>query len=208
MRLRLTFAKTKAMQYTGHLDLHRTLERTLVRAKLPVSYSQGFNPRVKMNLAAALPLGFTGEAELAEVWLNEDLPVETVMQAILSAAPPGIALEKVSLVQEPAPKMQNIVAATRYIVTLLDLVTDLTGRVQKLLSAESISRQRRKKTYDLRPLILSLMVIDPDESGKQRLEMHLMAKPGQNGRPDEVVEALGVDKLSARYHRTHVELDS
>ncbi len=58
-RLRLTFAKTAAMRYTGHLDLHTTWERTLRRARLPLAYSQGFHPQPKIQLASALPLGFT-----------------------------------------------------------------------------------------------------------------------------------------------------
>ena len=55
MRARITFAKTEAMRYTGHLDLARALERTLRRAGLPLSYTQGFTPRARLHLACALP---------------------------------------------------------------------------------------------------------------------------------------------------------
>ena len=69
MRLRLTFTKTGSLKYTGHLNLHRTLERTFRRAGLPLAYSQGFNPQPRMNLAEALPLGITSECEVMDVWL-------------------------------------------------------------------------------------------------------------------------------------------
>jgi radical SAM-linked protein len=72
MRFRITFAKTNAMRFTSHLDLQRTWERTIRRARLPLSYSQGFNPRPKINLAAALPLGFTSSCEMAEIWLEDE----------------------------------------------------------------------------------------------------------------------------------------
>ena len=58
MRVRLTFTKQGALRYTGHLDLHKILERSIRRAKLPLAYSQGYHPQPKINLAAALPLGF------------------------------------------------------------------------------------------------------------------------------------------------------
>ena len=72
MRIRVTFSKTYHMRYTSHLDVHRTWERTLRRARLPLAYSQGFNPRPKINLAAALPLGFTSDCEIVEFWLDEE----------------------------------------------------------------------------------------------------------------------------------------
>ena len=66
IRLRIVFAKTEAMRYTSHLDLHRTWERTIRRANLPLAYSQGYNPHPRINLASALPLGFTSDCEVVE----------------------------------------------------------------------------------------------------------------------------------------------
>jgi radical SAM-linked protein len=71
MRLRITFAKTEAMRFTGHLDLHRTWERCFRRARLPLAYTQGFNPHPRLNLAAALPLGFTSQGEMIDAWLEQ-----------------------------------------------------------------------------------------------------------------------------------------
>ena len=38
-----------------------------------MAYSQGFNPRPRFQIAAALPVGVTGRAELLDVWLIESL---------------------------------------------------------------------------------------------------------------------------------------
>ncbi|MDP3186130.1 MAG: TIGR03936 family radical SAM-associated protein, partial [Anaerolineales bacterium] len=64
--MRITFSKTGALRYTGHLDLQRIWERTARRAGLPLVYSQGFHPQPKIQIAAALPLGFSGRAELVD----------------------------------------------------------------------------------------------------------------------------------------------
>ena len=64
MRIRITFVKQGALRYTGHLDLHKLWERAARRAELPLAYSQGFHPQPKMNMAAALPLGFSSRCEV------------------------------------------------------------------------------------------------------------------------------------------------
>ena len=207
MRLRLTFSKTPAMRFTGHMDLHRSLERTFRRAGLPLTHSQGFTKRPKMNLASALPLGVTGERELGDIWLDEDLPPVDVLKRIRAACPPGIEVHAVEELAEEAPKLQNVVTASDFIVTLLVPLEDLEDRVARLLAAEEILRTRRKKNYDLRPLILDLRVIDSDETGAQRLAMTLKTREGETGRADEVVAALGGDPFDARVHRVAIHLD-
>ena len=82
LRLRVTFTKNGPLLYTSHLDLARIWERSLRRAGAPLVYSQGFNPRPKLHLAAALPLGHVGEAELLDVWLERPTSVEAFTKAL------------------------------------------------------------------------------------------------------------------------------
>ena len=74
MRIRITFAKQGALRYTGHLDLHKLWERAARRAELPLAYSQGFHPQPKMNIAAALPLGFSSRCEVMDMRLEHEIP--------------------------------------------------------------------------------------------------------------------------------------
>ncbi len=77
-RVRILFAKTDAMRFIGNLDLHKAWERSCRRAGLPLAYSQGYNPQPKLNLASALPLGFTSQAELIDIWLEQVLPLAAI----------------------------------------------------------------------------------------------------------------------------------
>ena len=206
MRLRIKFAKTAHMRYTSHLDLQRTWERTVRRAKLPLAYSQGFNPRPKINLAAALPLGFTSDCELAEIWLDHDLPENQVKENLAEAAPPGLKIEQVEAVDLRNPKLPNLIRSSVYLVTLLDPVEDLESRIEVLLAKESILRERRGKEYDLRPLVETMSAIDPGPEGEQRLRLQLAARTGATGRPDEVLAALEILPYNARVHRTELIL--
>ena len=190
------------MQYTGHLDLHKTWERTFRRARLPLAYSEGFNPHPKIQLGAALPLGFTSDCELVDVWLETPQDLGAARSALEAAAPPGLRLSEIREVPERDPALQTQVVAAEYRVSLplaVDSAT-LDERVAALLAAPEIRRTRREKDYDLRPLIESLARTASDESG-HTLVMRLAAREGATGRPEEVVEALGWPATSAAYHR-------
>ncbi|NPA31075.1 MAG: DUF2344 domain-containing protein [Chloroflexi bacterium] len=207
-RWRLVFAKTEAMRYTGNLDVQRTLERMFRRADLPLLHSRGYNPRPKMHIASALPLGVTGRAELMDFWLERPLPADEIRRRLEQVQPPGLRVVDLYPVPLNAPALQNQVRAAAYEARLLRPVPDLAQRVAALLAREHIPRERRGKAYDLRPLVEALEVRPPaaDEPGP-RLHMVLTARPGATGRPDEVLAALGLDPAEARVERLRLFLE-
>ena len=202
MRYRITFAKTAAMRYTSHLDLHKAWERTIRRAALPLAYTQGFSPHPKINLASALPLGFTGDHEVIDIWLDGDLDPDAVEQALKAASPPGILVSSVARVDDRLPALQSQLLASDYTITFLSPIPNLDEKVQSLLSATNLPRERRGKPYDLRPLLLDLHPLPDDEQGCQRLAARLRAQEGATGRPEEIVAALGASPEQTRIHRT------
>lgn len=207
MRIRIRFAKTNAMRFTGHLDLFRTWERTIRRAGLPLAYSQGFNPHPKMALACALPLGFTSEAEMIDIWLETESNLNEVRGALEKAAPPGIQIQALEAVDAHLPALQTVVDSAEYEITLLEACPKLDERLEALLASETLPRQRRGKDYDLRPLIGSVEILENDpRSGFPRMQAVLAAREAATGRPEELLEALGIDPLAARVHRTKLNL--
>ncbi len=204
MRIRITFSKTPAMRYTGHLDLHRAWERTFRRAGLPLAYSQGFHPQPRINLACALPLGFTSECEIVDAWLDSDLSLGEIETDLAGAVPPGICVHNLTEVDAHAPTLQTQVQAAEYQVTLLDAIPDLDERLAKVLAATTIPRARRGKPYDLRPLIEAIQLL-PDESGGLKcLQMRLAAREAATGRPEEVLAELDIGIEAARVHRVQL----
>ncbi len=196
-RVRIQFGKTGPLRFTGHLDLAQAWERLLRRARVPVVYSKGFNPQPRLNLAAALPLGFTSECELVDVWLEAHIPAAELLQRLTAAAPPGLTIHKVEEAAIKAPSLQSQLKAAEYNI-VLEPLPDLKGRVDALLAAVTLPRERRGKSYDLRPLVLAIWL---DAEG---IGMQLAAMPGSTGRPDEVLLALGLDAPVARIHRTRL----
>lgn len=206
MRLRITFAKTELMRYTSHLDLHRAWERTVRRAGLPLAYSHGFNPRPKMNLASALPLGFTSDCELIDIFLESKLPIEDIKTALCSVQPPGLEIVDVQAIEYATPKLQKQVKASEYLVTLLETVPDLESRLQQILDCDTIIRNRRGKDYDLRILIQDAAYLSTNDTNHQQISLRLTTQENATGRPDEVLAELDIRIQNANIKRTLIIL--
>ena len=209
MRVRITFSKQGPLRFIGHLDLHRLWERAMRRAGLPIAYSQGFHPQPKISLAAALPLGFSSRGEVLDVRLNEELTVTDISTRLQESLPPDIKIIDVQSVDERLPALQTQVLSAAYNVHLTEAFdgSELTRRVESLMNSESLLRERRGKSYDLRPLIEMLSVIT-EANGKVWLKMTLASREGATGRPEEVLSALGIEADTTRVERTRLIFQS
>jgi radical SAM-linked protein len=190
------------MRYTGHLDLHRSWERTLRRAGLPLAYSQGFKPHPRIVLACALPLGCTSQHELVDIWLEEQIPTERIKAALERVAPPGLQILDIAEADPAWPALPTQMQAVEYSITLRTPFPGLDAVVQQVMSAEALPRLWRDKKYDLRPLISQIRLLVDDDNGCQRILVTLAAREGSTGRPDEVLRALGVEPEQAHIQRT------
>ena len=211
-RLRLAFDKNGPARYIGHLDLARTLERSLNRARIPIAYTQGFNRRPRLSFAAALPLGYTSEYELADIWLLEEMNPQVALEQMMQKMAPGIKVTTVKEVPVGAPSLQSLTDSAHYEVTPFEKqdANDLASRVSRLLAQQNLVRERKSgkgkvKHYDLRPLILELASMT-DRDDKAVLTMTLLLMSGKTGRPDEVLAAIDLDPLAAHIHRTMITL--
>jgi radical SAM-linked protein len=206
MRIRATFSKTGSLRFIGHLDLFQIWERTMRRAGLPLAYTQGFHPGPKIQIAAALPLGFIGLAEVVDLWINPEETYESIlnsyMERLQANSPPGLKIMGIEVIEDRAPALQTRVTAAEYQVTLLDGPPkfNLGTKVKELLAKTSLRRERRGKPYDLRPLIQSL---DHQEAG---LRMILSARESATGRPEEVLAELGIPVEMTRIERIRLIL--
>ena len=196
-RLRVTFAKGEEIKYISHLDLMRLWERILRRARLPLAYSHGFNPRPKIAVAAPLPVGFTSRGEVMDIVLERHISPYNFAKGLVPHLPPGLEVLSVEEVYPKLPSLQSQVRAAEYRVTVSwdGSQEEMEGKLEELLSTEQLPRQRRGKDYDLRPLIEDLWVEGKETDGWV-LGMRLRAGSQGTGRPDEVLDALGlVEKL-------------
>lgn len=87
-----TFKKTGLLVFISHLDLMRLFERAFARSGLPVSYSEGFNPHMRLSLPFPLPVGVEGKREYGEIYLAAPIHAEQFLSAVNEFLPPEIQL--------------------------------------------------------------------------------------------------------------------
>jgi hypothetical protein len=104
------------------------------------------------------------------------------------------------------PALPNQIDAVSYIAKIdAGLIEELSSAIHDLLVIKVLERERRGKTYDLRPLIHELE-ISSDGIEHPSIRMKLAAKEGATGRPEEVLLALDLDPSTAKIHRIHLHM--
>ncbi len=199
MRVRITFSKTGALRYIGHLDLNTIWERAARRAGLPLAYTQGFHPQPKMTFASALPLGFSSRCEVMDMRFNQEIDLTSLSVQLQDKMPSGIGIINVQSVDEHEPPLQTQIVSAEYEVTLTEAVngSELKRKIDEVMASPSLPRERRGKFYDLRPLIEKL-----ESALDNKILMQLAAREGATGRPEEVLDVLGIMIEHARVERT------
>jgi radical SAM-linked protein len=131
----------------------------LRRAGLPVAYSQGFNPHMKVTIAMPLPVGCTGEREAVDVVMEKRIAPEKILAALVPACPEGMAIIDAREVPLQGPAMPNLIRQATYRLTLSGISEqEARQRVAALLEQKEVQVEFRDQSFDLRPLIHSIAV--------------------------------------------------
>jgi len=198
----MTYAKLGNLRFIGHLDLQRLFERALRRTNLPLRYTQGFSPHMRINLASALPLGFIGEAEQMDFWLDDEVSLDEISNRLNKALPAELILKNLQVIDNQLPSLQASLLTSEFEIVLPpDLEPgNLQDQMNALLEQDSLPVQRRKKTVDLKNLILTWQL--DCQPAKTLMVTSMKATPLENGRPDELLVLLGIDPADCVITRT------
>ena len=142
--VRIWFDKTGEIKYISHLDLMRCFTRAIRRAKIPLWFTEGFNPRPYMQFALPLSLGMQSVCESVDIRIEGEISNDEILNRLKSVMPSGITIKSVT---EPVfdPK---VIAFGAFDITF-SLAND-TERLKKfiedtLLSDEIIVEKLGKK---------------------------------------------------------------
>ncbi len=182
-KYRLKVKKQGAMRYLSHLDWQNTFMKSVARAALPVAFSQGFNPTMKISLGIALPLFMQSECELVDIELTRE--VDKIKLDL-----PIVSVEKIPV---NAPAIDQTVAWAEYKITLVPQnegphlpplynFKDLIYNTEKVLNLDEIIIEKKNKKglfkkTDVKPSIKSYEF--KDES------LFIVLKAGQGGTDSE-----------------------
>lgn len=109
INVRVFYHKTGRAKYISHLDIMRCMQRAVVRAGLPVWYTEGFNPHIYLTFSLPLSLGYESESEVMDFRLVDDTyPFDEVTVRLNRSLPPDIRVVRAA---SPVNKPEGIVSA-------------------------------------------------------------------------------------------------
>ena len=159
---RALFQKTGRAIYISHLDLMRVFQRAFKRAGLPLTHTQGFNPRPSVSIALPLSVGVESGCELLDFDLEgEKVPCAEIRDRLNNALVEGV---RVLEVYEDSTKIKHL-AFLDCVVTLEydnPVSEDGVSRIQALFAQPEVLVEKRSKNgtreENIIPMIRSLAV--------------------------------------------------
>lgn len=104
--LRALFEKNGNAAYISHLDLMRLFQRAFKRAGLPLTHTQGYNPRPSVSIALPMSLGAESLCELLDFDLEETYQdLENMRQRLNEALVEGVQVRQI---YEGGSKLKNL----------------------------------------------------------------------------------------------------
>lgn len=187
-KLRFYFSKNDEVKYVGHLDTIELFDRAFRRAKLPIAFSEGFNPRPKLAFAHPLAVGISSNGEIGEVELATKIPEEEFVIKLNNALPQPIRIQKAEYTEEKKSLMSLVTSATYTIKIEEEAIT--VELIDEMLNKEKIEIEKTSKSgktsiVDIKPLILSWKWI---EKANKVFEVELKTGSNENLRPDTIVK--------------------
>jgi radical SAM-linked protein len=164
-------------------------ERLFRRAGLDLPVTQGFNPRPRMWFASAMALGVAGRNEVLEFELSEPLDANDIQRRLAAQAPPGLSI---LIVRAIDVKMSAHVRRALYRLALPHPDETLPERCTAFLAQTECWVERRRphpRRVNIRPFVAEL------HAHRDCLDMALWITPNGAARPEEVIAALGLQRL-------------
>ncbi len=210
-RFRLLFARGESLKFISHLDMMRLWPRLFRRAGLGIAYSEGFNSHPRLAVASPLAVGWTGEAELMEVWLENPPPAQTALGLLSAVLPKGLSIAQGLYLPLEGPSLQSMMRFAEYRVTLpldrpAEIINNAVGELLGQATLEwSHKRDEDTRYYDLRAQIDEITVAAFSQDSVN-LSMRLKNDPSGSGRPEQVALALGFAQHPTAIHRVRLVL--
>lgn len=213
-RLRITYGVQMPLCYASVLDMGRLWERLLRRARIPVAYTQGYHPHPRLQFAMPLPVGYYSLAEHLDVYVAQTLDPAEILAQLTPQCPEGLTIFNVEEVPLDAPSLQALMQEAEYELHFWSPASPeyIQERLTAFMAQPTIPRERARKgrtqRYDLRALVLSLSYkgsVEGTPLGREHLVTVRMPCDAQrSGRPEEILQELGVDILHYRIWRTRL----
>ena len=160
---RLLFEKTGNSVWISHLDLMRLFQRAFKRAGLPLTHTQGFNPRPSVSIAMPMSVGVESVCELLDFDLDgEPVACDEIMTRLNDTLVEGV---RVLQVYENGKKIRDLSLLHCQVTLEYDsgIPENAISSLWTLFSRESLVVPKKSKNgiqeQDIIPMLKSMEFI-------------------------------------------------
>lgn len=199
-KIRAEITKKDELRYISHLDYAAALERALRRAKLPIAFSEGFNPHIKMAFASALAVGVTSGCEYVDIEFTQPLTAAEFMEKLRPSLPDGIDIVTARVMTGKVPSLMAQMDLAVY--EARGALTGSLAEARRSLAAFNESAvvtfmkitPKARKEIDLKLYVASPLIIS-ETAGEAVIEIKIKNTPQGSAKPSDILKAL-VEKFA------------
>lgn len=166
---RALFEKTGSAVYISHLDLMRLFQRAFKRAGLPLTHTQGYNPRPSVSIALPLSLGVESCCELLDFELEgQPLSNEEICARLNQSLISGV---RVLEVYDNGAKIKHLALLDCALTLEYDrgIPSRAAGQMEELFAREEVLMEKKSKTgkvvqQNIIPMIRSLSISEAGQA--------------------------------------------
>ncbi len=180
---RALFEKLDNARFISHLDLMRLFQRAFKRAGLPLTHTQGFNPRPSVSIALPLSLGAESHCELLDFDLESPVPLEDIRDRLNAALIDGIRVREV---YDNGAKIKYLALLQSRLTLEYDggIPAGAEAAIGQLFAREALVLEKKNRNgvtqQDIIPMIRNLEISRISE-GELRLDvLHCCQNPSLN----------------------------
>ena len=190
--IRLKFVKFGTLQYISHLDLQRTFNRIINRACLPVWYTKGFNPHIKLVFSTPLSVGSESVCEYLDIRIDREMSCEEIKERLNAEMTEEFYITDVYV---PSSDFSEI----KWAAYKINITTDGTSRalaedIQKTLTTSPLNLVKKtkagEKEIDIIPLIYSVNTEYNEEKGCIEIDTTVSASSTEYLNPELLITGL------------------
>ena len=184
--IRIKYTKTGRLRFLSHLDFMNLFHRTLMRAKVKIAFSHGFNPHPKTAFGPALPVGIESEAEYVDLECDAFFDSSGTALALNNMLPEGVRILESRVIPGKTPSLSGSISRYDYRVDIPESnASSLSVIAERFLSRNSVIVTKEGRSNDIRTGIESVAAVETENGAA--LLITLQDKDGVRPRIQDVI---------------------
>lgn len=191
--VRIRWGRKNLARFLSHRDNMRVFERAFRRAEIPVAYTQGFHPHMKISFSPPLSIGYISETEYLDLTLERSFQPD-MAERLKNELPDDFFIVSTGMILNTKISLSGKLNRVEYQITM-EPDDNMQSKIDRFMAQEKVEISRiskgTEKIIDIRPAIYRLEydVINLDNKKSGIIDMELGIGTGGYARPSEVIKA-------------------